>query len=235
MSAGSGASNLGYGNITPNSNINGRFVNPDNSHNPGPFGSNQIPGLPGLAGAKNNVDAALGYVPGICFSGGSKHFKNKIKKISNKYKMKSKKFTKRMKSRIRSAFFRKSKTNRKTRGRRRSMFAGKRSTGKRSSSSKRSTGKRSSSSKRSTCKRGSSKRSRQGGGGAYPQSIPYPPGYSQYQNNLPMTPSYSVGGILTPAEVGMATPPPIQVLPNYSNCTDNYNHFTGMGFPSRGH
>lgn len=226
MSAGSGASNLGYGNITPNSNINGRFVNPDNSHNPGPFGSNQIPGLPGLAGAKNNVDAALGYVPGICFSGGSKHFKHKIKKISNKYKMKSKKFTKRMKSRIRSAFLRKSKPNQKTRtrtrtrsiGRSRSrMFAGKRSTGKRS------TGKRSRS------------RSRQGGGGAYPQSIPYPPGYSQYQNNLPMTPSYSVGGILTPAEVGMATPPPIQVLPNYSNCQDNYNHFTGMGFPSRGH
>lgn len=224
MSAGSGASNLGYGNITPNSNINGRFVNPDNSHNPGPFGSNQIPGLPGLAGAKNNVDAALGYVPGICFSGGSKHFKNKIKKISNKYKMKSTKFTKRIKSRIRSAFFRKSKTNRKTRGRirRRSMFAGKRSTGKRSSS------------KRSSSKRSRS-RSRQGGGGAYPQSIPYPPGYSQYQNNLPMTPSYSVGGILTPAEVGMATPPPIQVLPVCSNCTDNYNHFTGTGFASRGH
>ena len=80
MSAGSGASNLGYGNIIPNSNINGRFVNPDNSHSPGPFGSNQIPGLPGLAGAKNNVDAALGCVPGICFKGGAKHFKNKIKK-----------------------------------------------------------------------------------------------------------------------------------------------------------
>lgn len=217
MSAGSGASNLGYGNIIPNSNINGRFVNIDNSHNPGPFGSNQIPGLPGLAGAKNNVDAALGYVPGICFSGGSKHFKNKIKKISNKYKMKSKKFTKRMKSRIRSVFFRKSKTKRSSKRssgtrrsngiRRNSMFAGKR--------------------RRS--------RSRQGGGGAYPQSIPYPPGYSQYQNNLPMTPSYSVGGILKPSDVGMATPPPIQVLPNCTNCVDNYNHFTGMGFASRGH
>lgn len=229
MSAGSGASNLGYGNITPNSNINGRFVNPDNSHSPGTFGSNQIPGLPGLSGAKNNVDAALGYVPGICFSGGSKCLKNKIKKISNKYKMKNKKFTKRMKSRIRSAFLRKSKTGKSktiTRGRRRtrSMFAGKRSTGKRSTG------------KRGISKRSQSRsRSRQGGGGAYPQSIPYPPGYSQYQNNLPMTPSYSVGGILTPAEVGMATPPPIQMLPKDSNCQDNYNHFTGMGFPSRGH
>jgi len=209
MSAGSGASNLGYGNITPNSNINGRFVNPDNSHSPGTFGSNQIPGLPGLSGAKNNVDAALGYVPGICFSGGSKCLKNKIKKISNKYKMKSKKFTKRMKSRIRSAFLRKSKTRGKMRIKR--------------------------SRSRSQSRSRSRSRSRQGGGGAYPQSIPYPPGYSQYQNNLPMTPSYSVGGILTPAEVGMATPPPIQMLPKDSNCQDNYNHFTGMGFPSRGH
>jgi hypothetical protein len=211
MSAGSGASNLGYGNIIPNSNINGRFVNPDNSHSPGPFGSNQIPGLPGLAGAKNNVDAALGYVPGICFSGGSKHFKNKIKKISNKYKMKSKKFTKRMKSRIRSAFLRKSKTKRRisTGLRRNSMFAGKR--------------------------RRSRTRRRQGGGGAYPQSIPYPPGYSQYQNNLPMTPSYSVGGILKPGEVGMANPPPHSLLSNCTNCMDNANHFTGMGFASRGH
>ena len=217
MSAGSGASNLGYGNIIPNSNINGRFVNPDNSHNPGPFGSNQIPGLPGLAGAKNNVDAALGYVPGICFSGGAKHFKNKIKKISNKYKMKSKKFTKRMKSRVRSAFFSKSKTKRRSINRsigirRNSMFVGKRRRSRRRSS-----------------------RSRQGGGGAYPQSIPYPSGYSQYQNNLPMTPSYSVGGVLSARDVGLANPPPIQVLPSCTNCMDNANHFTGMGFASRGH
>jgi hypothetical protein len=187
MSAGSGASNLGYGNITPNSNINGRFVNPDNSHSPGPFGSNQIPGLPGLAGAKNNIDAALGYVPGICFKGGAKHFKNKIKKISNKYKMKSKKFTKRMKSRIRSAFLRKSKTTRKTRRRRRS---------------------------RSRTQRG---------------------GYSQYQNNQPMTTTYSVGGLLKAGDSGLANPPPHTVLPNCTNCMDNANHFTGMGFASRGH
>jgi hypothetical protein len=207
MSAGSGASNLGYGNIIPNSNINGRFVNPDNSHSPGPFGSNQIPGLPGLAGAKNNVDAALGYVPGICFSGGSKHFKHKIKKISNKYKMKSKKFTKRMKSRIRSAFFRKSKT------------------GKSKTKSK----------SQSRRVRRTRRRRTQRGGGAYPQSIPYPPGYSQYQNNQPMTTTYSVGGILKPGDVGLASPPPYSVLPNCTNCMDNANHFTGRGFASRGH
>ena len=205
MSAGSGASNLGYGNIIPNSNINARFVNVDNSHNPGLFGSNQIPGLPGLAGAKNNVDAALGYVPGICFKGGAKQLKNKIKKISNKYKMKS---IKRIKSRIRSTFFRKSKTK--------------------------TTGKHTRRTRRRSRKTRRRHRSQKGGSG-YPQSIPYPPGYGQYQNNLPMTPTYSVGGILKPSDVGMATPPPIQVLSNCTNCTDNYNHFTGMGFASRGH
>jgi hypothetical protein len=219
----SGASNLGYGNIIPNSNINGRFVNPDNSHNPGQFGSNQIPGLPGLAGAKNNVDAALGYVPGICFKGGAKHFKQKIKKISNKYKMKSKNFTKRMKSRIRSAFLRKSKTNQKTRGLSRSKSLSR----SRSKSLSRSRS-------RSKSRSRSRSRSRQGGG-AYPQSIPYPPGYSQYQNNQPITPTYSLGGVLKPSDVGMATPPPYSVLSNNTNCMDNANHFTGMGFASRGH
>lgn len=60
-------------------------------------------------------------------------------------------------------------------------------------------------------------------------------GYSQYQNNLPMTPTYSVGGILPASQLGLANPPPIQVLPNCTNCVDNYNHFTGKGFPSPGH
>jgi hypothetical protein len=61
-------------------------------------------------------------------------------------------------------------------------------------------------------------------------------GYSQYQNNLPMTPTYQVAGINLPAsELGLANPPPIRVLPNCINCVDNYNHFTGKGFPSPGH
>jgi hypothetical protein len=92
MSAGSSASNLGYGNIVPLSNVNGNFVNVDNSHYAGRFGSNEIPGsppgpLPGLAGAKSNIDAAAGIVPGICpFKGGSKILKRKIKNITKKYK-----------------------------------------------------------------------------------------------------------------------------------------------------
>ena len=56
--SGSGASNLGYGNVAPLSNINGAYANVDSSNWPGTFGSNQIPGLPGLAGAKSNIDAA---------------------------------------------------------------------------------------------------------------------------------------------------------------------------------
>jgi hypothetical protein len=87
MSAGSGASNLGYGNIAPLSNINSNYVNVGNTNNPANFSSNEIPGLPGLAGAKNNVDAAASIVPGTClFKGGAKHLKRKIKNITKKYK-----------------------------------------------------------------------------------------------------------------------------------------------------
>ena len=80
MSAGSGASNLGYGEITPLSNVNGNYVNVHNTNNPISFGSNEIPGLPGLSGSKSNIDAAAGIVPGIClYKGGAKKLKKKIK------------------------------------------------------------------------------------------------------------------------------------------------------------
>jgi hypothetical protein len=60
-------------------------------------------------------------------------------------------------------------------------------------------------------------------------------GYGQYQNNLPMTETYSVGGILPPSLSALANPPPVQVLSNCTNCVDNYSRFTNAGFPSRGH
>lgn len=85
--SGSGASNLGYSNIVPFSNVNGQYVNIGSTNNPANFGSNEIPGLPGLAGAKSNIDAAAGNVPGIClFKGGSKGIKRKIKNITKHYK-----------------------------------------------------------------------------------------------------------------------------------------------------
>jgi len=210
MSAGSAASNLGYGNIAPLSNINGRYVNVDNSHSPATFGSNQISGtppgpLPGLAGTKNNVDAAASIYPGSSILvGGMKNLKKKINNITKKYKMSvGSRKRKNLKKRIRSKYASKSRAR---------------------------------ASKRNT--RRTRKHIRRYQGGYTPPGqpgIPYPPGYSQYQNNLPLTPTYSVGGVLPASQLGLANPPPLHVLPNCTNCTDNYNHYTGTGFPSRGH
>jgi hypothetical protein len=179
------ASILGYSKIAPLSNINGSYVNTDNSNSPSGFGSRTIPGLPGLAGSYNNIDAAAGKVPGIClFKGGSTAIKRKIKNITKQYKKMrgGKRNVRSMKKRLRSKMAR----SRRTRSRR--------------------------------------MRTRKIRGG-----------YSQYQNNLPMTGSYSVGGVLSPSNLGIANPPPITHLPNCVNCTDNYNHYTGMGFSSKGH
>lgn len=188
MSAGSDASMLGYGKITPLSNINGDYVNVHNTNNPAMFTSKTIPGPPGLAGASNNVNAAAGKLMNGGGRGGrSRLFKRKIKNITKLYK-KMKGGSRRirsMKRRIRSKISKKS------------------------------------SSRKTISKK--TKRRRQYGG------------YSQYQNNQPITPSYSVGGILSAANLARANPPPITPLPNCTNCTDNYNHFTGKGFASRGH
>ena len=207
MSLGSGNSNFGYGNLNPyGSNVNPAFVNKWSSNNPANFGSNEVPGLPGLAGAKNNIDAAAGIVPGIgifkggVFKGGARHFKRKIKNITKRYKRKmgmkgGKKHLRSIKSRI------KAKYGGRSRGRGRTMVR----------------------SRMSAAHRRAGSRRRQRGG------------YAQYQNNLPMTPTYSVGGILPASQLGLANPPPIQVLSNCVNCRDNYNHFNNSSFPSKGH
>jgi hypothetical protein len=195
MSAGSGASNLGYGNITPLSNINGSYVNVDNSQYAGRFGSNEIPGLPGLAGAKSNIDAAAGVVPGICsFKGGAKKLKRKIKNITKHYK--------RMKSGSRKIKSIKRRLRHKASSKKiaRSLTGGRRRHSRRHR-----------------------RRSMRGG-------------YAQYQNNMPMTPSYQTAGINLPSsQLALANPPPITSLANCVNCVDNYNHYTNMGFPSKGH
>jgi hypothetical protein len=190
MSAGSGASNLGYSNITPFGNVNGQYVNLGSTNNPANFGSNEIPGLPGLAGAKSNIDAAAGKVPGIClFKGGA--LKRKIKNITKQYK--------RMK------------------GERRKMKSLKRKLKRRMLS--RSFGRKFAGGKRRTQRR-NRRRSQRGG-------------YSQYQNNQPFSLSYSLGGVLPANQLGLANPPPISSVTN--NAIDNYNHYTNMGFPSKGH
>jgi hypothetical protein len=173
---------LGYGNITPNSNINVNNVNVDSSTYAGNFGSNEIPGLPGLAGSKVNVDAALGVVPGICVTkGGAKRIKRKIKNITKRYMRHNKKKIQTLKNKLRAKYTR-SKKNRTARKHKHSR--------------------------------------RQRGG------------YAQYQNNMPLTQNYSLGGVLSSNNSSLANPPPISL--NTGNCVDNYNHFTNKGFASRG-
>ena len=193
MSAGSGASNLGYGNINPYNTS--PYVNGTSSNYSGSFSSNEIPGLPGLAGSKSNIDAAAGVVPGICnFKGGAKKLKRKIKNITKHYK-KMKVGSRKMKSlkhRLRTRMVSR-KVSR--------SFAG----------------------GRKTRHRRHRRRSQKGG-------------YSQYQNNMPMTQTYQVAGVTLPAsQLALANPPPVTALPNCTNCVDNYNHYTNSGFPSRGH
>ena len=206
MSAGSGASNLGYGNINPY-NMS-PFVNGTSSSYAGSFSSNEIAGtppgpLPGLAGAKINTDAAAGIVPGICMSGGAKRLKNKIKNITKRYKMKGGKKSRRvLRKKLRSRAI----------GRSMALAGGRRRT------------------RHMKSKRRLSRMQMHGGSHA-----PYPAGYGQYQNNLPMTNTYKVAGIDLPAsQSALATPPPATALANCTNCVDNYNHYTGSGFPSRG-
>jgi len=187
MSAGSAASNLGYGNIAPYSNVNGNFVNKFSSNNPATFGSNEVPGLPGLAGSKSNIDAAAGIVPGIClFNGGAKRLKRKIKNITKRYKKMSKTYKNKLGKKLKSL-----------RKRLRSSLAF------------------------SGGKRRRSRRNRRQRGG-----------YAQYQNNMPVSNSYSIGGILSPNDSALANPAPIYKVTN--NAVDNYNHYTNYGFPSRG-
>ena len=192
--SGSGASNLGYSNITPLSNINGQFVNVNNTNNPANFGSNEIPGLPGLTGTKSNIDAAAGKAPGIClFKGGARKLK---KKISRKYKKMAKNGKKisTIKKSIKKMMASMSATR---------AFAG---------------------GKRRKTKRGTRRRTR----GTRQRG-----GYSQYQNNLPFSNSYSIGGVLTAGNSALANPAPISNVTN--NAIDNYNHYTNTGFPSKGH
>jgi hypothetical protein len=190
--SGSEASNLGYGNINPYNTS--PYVNGTSSNYSGSFSSNEIPGLPGLAGSKSNIDAAAGIVPGICmYKGGAKKLKRKIKNITRHYK-KMKVGSRKMKS-----FKQKLRTRMVSRKGSKSLAGGKRT------------------------RRRHRRRSQRGG-------------YSQYQNNMPLTQTYQVAGINLPAsQLALANPPPVTVLSRVGQCTDNYNHFTNSGFPSRGH
>jgi hypothetical protein len=46
-------------------------------------------------------------------------------------------------------------------------------------------------------------------------------------SNVPNTPTYSTGGVLSAGSSALANPVPYKVIGG--NCVDNYNHFTGKG------
>lgn len=198
--SGSGASNLGYGNIIPNSNINPALVNIDSSSYASGLSSNEIPHS-SLFSAKNNVDAANSFIPS--FKGGKKSLKRKIKNIVKMYKM-SKKSKKTLKHKI-SKMIKKSKT--KTKAKSKSKV------------------------NRTLAKRRNERRTRRR---TQKYGTLFRGGYSQYQNNEPLTPSYSLGGNLEPTLSALANPPPVTILSGCANCSDNYNHFLGTSFQSRG-
>ena len=48
-----------------------------------------------------------------------------------------------------------------------------------------------------------------------------------YMSNVPNTPTYSTGGVLSAGSSALANPVPYKVIGG--NCVDNYNHSTGKG------
>jgi hypothetical protein len=234
MSAGTDASILGYSNEPLFSGANSKYVNTNNNNNPLFFGSNEVPGLPGLSGAKNNVDAAQGKVPGVCLMKGGKKrksgknkkgnkgrsikLKTRIKIISGKYKMKNRKSIAQLKNTLRKKYSLKNKKNKSKNSRVKK--------GTRKNSTKKMNKKSNRNSRRH-------RRKYKGGSGGIPFSgLPYPAGYAQYSNNNPNTPSYSLGGVLKASESALANPVPLTPT---NTCVDNYDHYVKKGFASRGH
>ena len=102
----SSASNLGYGGIYPNSNVNPAAVNVDGSTYAGGFGSNEIPSSShSMRGASNNVVATSGN-----WTGGESRRLRRRNNISKLYRMK--------KSMRRSSSRRRRSNYRRTGGRR---------------------------------------------------------------------------------------------------------------------
>jgi len=205
--SGSGASNLGYSKTVPFSNVNGSYVNKTSTNNPSNFTSNEIPtgGPNGLSGIKDNILALSGKVSNMSFFKGGARKSKNKSNIKRKIKNITKIYKMRSKKRANTIKRKLLKKYKYSNDNKNALYIGLSSGGK----------------KRRT------KRNR----------VSQKGGYAQYQNNLPMTPSYSVGGHLNASSSGLANPPPITRFANggTGNCTDNYNHFTGKGFASRGH
>jgi hypothetical protein len=207
---------IGNINNPPLNGVNGSLVNTDSSSVGGiPLTSNKIPcGPHTIASPYNNVMSAASKFP--FFKGGGKINRNKINKISRKYKMKCSRRTNKhrfncMKSRMRSKY-----AKRYSRRHNRSKHF-----------------------KRNN-------RSRYMKGGAFQSAMAtpnYPNGHNQYLNNDgSLSNTYSRGGPLSATDSALANPAPYQLVKNAS-VPDNLNHNTlnangnigaGSGFPSRG-
>ena len=205
----------------PFNGINGSLVNIDSSSVGGiPFTNTIIPkGLHTVYPTGSNIQSAAGIYPSFNGQKGGKGRKinrNKINKISRKYKMKGSRKTvrnrvRRMKNKMCSKHLRNYSTR--------------------------------SHSRRKSLKRGLRKGMR-GGTGTYqsPMIAPnYAEGYNQYNNNNgSLSNTYSTGASLSAASSALANPVPYQKL---GGDVDNLNHNTlnsygnigsGSGFASRG-
>lgn len=223
--------------VTPLNNVDGNFVNVDGSNWPGRFGS--IETSRQFALPDNYSCNATAANASRLQSGGGKRrrtLRKKIKNIVKKYRMASKKMRKQTKKRLLSLYKRKGhKKHGKTMKTRRQRRGGNAVLNGPIVSSQNLKlvdgsnaynnsvgpvdgvvnpynilgGKRRKNSKKSKKQRG---------------------GYHQFQSDVPMTQTYYRGGILDAKDLALANPAPYQVLPNCTNCIDNYDYNTNRGF-----
>jgi hypothetical protein len=213
--SGSGASNYGYGNITPNSNVNPTYVNVDGSNYPGGFGTDVIPkSIHSLQAPPDNIVAASGTWTG---NGGRKN----IHKVYKSMKAGRRKST-RSKTLKKSSKHRKGKSHKKHMKGRKSYKrrGGMIKHSHRSYGMAKTDGRMHHGGRKRKSRKGKSKRTfklrrkhRMKGG----------MGYSQFQSNVPYTPGYAVAGVdVAPSMSATANPPPYE---SYNHCKDNYNHY----------
>lgn len=189
------------------------LVNPNDSHTSMLFSSNTIPNGPHTMPAPGtNVQSAAGIYPSCDQKGGNSH-KGKInRKKINKISRKYK--MKGSKKTIK-------RNVRRIKSRLRSKYS--RRFSRRHSRRHKMTG-------------GTSSRTMPEGNRSLMRG-----GYNQYQNNMPVYNTYSLGGKLSPADSALANPTKISGVTN--EAIDNLNHAAknaygnygaGSGFPSRG-
>lgn len=198
--SGSGASNLGYGDIMPNSNVNSSYVNVTGGNYAGGFGSNETQAGFGLSGLSNNVCAANASCSSNVSASGPSMWGGRKK--SSKCRLGIRRMSKRMTRSIMN----------RTRGVGKSLKRSVKWVGKRAKKSLRSIGIKLGGRRRRHHSTHRHKRHHKMRGGTY----------QQYGSNIPNTPNYSLGGNLSPDLSALANPPTYHA---FNDCKDNYNHY----------